>query len=639
MERRDFDQWRGREVARLLSLVETERRYYQEMVATLPVAIAVLSAERTVVSANRAFRQLFALTAEDLNHKPIEQILPADRLIEKIRDLQVNRVPQAEFLEQHQGKLLRIALMPMRSWDDEMEFETLLVASDVSDVRSAPGLAAPALHFATENLPAVLWRADAATLEFKEVTGAPETLLGLAAPQWLKIPGFFANRIHPADRDATLAHYRTAVENAGEASAEFRAITAGGETVWCRETVRLSAPGVLSGVCTAITQRKQMEGQMVAAERTAALRGLSARLAHDINNPLMIVTGYAEEMLHGLPSDDPRRADVEQILAATQRIGGVTAQMLQFTRKHGTAAEKVEVSALLKELAAKIAPATVDASTHVWASANRKQLEEIVLALVAAASQNKTITKTKVRCDSGSLTELVEGGIKPGVYARIIVQDTGQPFPPDRRPSLFESFLVKDPAAVEQSAAAALAWAYGVVREWGGDIGVTSDALRGFTFTVYLPLADAEPAPKDSTAAAQSTAEVKTPPAAPETKRETILVLDDEPGIRALVAKILRREGYVVLEAGSGKEAVTVTLIHGAPIHLLLTDVMLPDRSGREVAEQLHEAVAGLKVLYISGFTDDESVRTGNFPPGSRFLQKPFTLGALVGTVREALDG
>ncbi len=129
-------------------------------------------------------------------------------------------------------------------------------------------------------------------------------------------------------------------------------------------------------------------------------------------------------------------------------------------------------------------------------------------------------------------------------------------------------------------------------------------------------------------------------PSAPkgESVRETILVVDDELGIRALVAKILRRERYLVLEAGSATEAVTVALIHGAPIHLLLTDVMLPDRSGRQVAEQLHEAVRDLKVVYMSGFTDDDSLRTGDFPPGSRFLQKPFTLGTLVGTVREALD-
>ena len=123
-----------------------------------------------------------------------------------------------------------------------------------------------------------------------------------------------------------------------------------------------------------------------------------------------------------------------------------------------------------------------------------------------------------------------------------------------------------------------------------------------------------------------------------EALRETILVVDDEAGIRALIVKILRRERYRVLEAGSATEAVAVAATHGGPIQLLLTDVMLPDRNGRQLATQLLETRPGLKVMYISGFTDDESVRTGAFPPGARFLQKPFTLGALIGTVREALD-
>jgi DNA-binding NtrC family response regulator len=116
-------------------------------------------------------------------------------------------------------------------------------------------------------------------------------------------------------------------------------------------------------------------------------------------------------------------------------------------------------------------------------------------------------------------------------------------------------------------------------------------------------------------------------------------VVDDEPGIRALVAKILRREHYQVVEAGSASEALAAASAHDTPIQLLLTDVMLPDRSGRQVAEQLTSSMPKLKVLYISGFTDDESVRAGEFPPGSQFLQKPFTVGALVGKVREALQG
>jgi two-component system cell cycle sensor histidine kinase/response regulator CckA len=164
-------------------------------------------------------------------------------------------------------------------------------------------------------------------------------------------------------------------------------------------------------------------------------------------------------------------------------------------------------------------------------------------------------------------------------------------------------------------------------------------STRGSTFFVYLPLAAAEPVTSQPLPGVIAEQPAPVPPTSkPEPLRETILVVDDEPGIRAFVAQVLRRERYLVLEAGSATEAVTLASTHGAPIHLLLTDVMLPDRSGRQVAEQLHEALRGLKVVYMSGFTDDDSVRTGDFLPGSRFLQKPFTLGALVAAVREALD-
>ena len=650
MERGDLEQWKGKEVARLLALVETERRYYQEMVAVLPVALVVLAADRSVVSANRAFRQLFGLSAEDLRRKSIERILSANpsaanRLIEKIRGVTVNGIPQPGFLLEMGEKLVRISILPIRNWNDEMEMETLLTVEDVSDVRAGAGaavaVASPQVSFPTESFPAVIWRADAATLRFTEVGGAVESLLGHPAAKWLEPADFFAERIHPEDRAATLAHYRTAVAESREASAEFRAITAAGETIWCRETVRVPGPGLLAGVCSAITQRKQMEWQRVSAERTAALQGLSAQLAHDLNNPLMIVTGYGEEMLHGLNPDDVRRADVEQILGATRRMEAITAQMLQFTRKQAETPHSVDLAAVLSGLRESIARAAGEGVTlamnpagPMWASAHRKQLEGIVLALVSAAREDaQPGAVITVACDRAAITELAEtesaAPFKPGSYARLTVHASGPAMNANKQAGVFESFLTKEQPAT-------LAHAYAVVREWGGDIAFQSEGTRGVTFMVYLPWVDAPPAPAPSMAVAVG--QHPAPAVRPDTRRETILVVDDEPGIRALVAKILRRERYVVLEAGSAEEATTVTLIHGAPIQLLLTDVMLPDRSGRQIAEQLHELTAGIKVIYISGFTDDESVRTGDFPPGSRFLQKPFTLGALVSTVREALD-
>jgi CheY-like chemotaxis protein len=184
-----------------------------------------------------------------------------------------------------------------------------------------------------------------------------------------------------------------------------------------------------------------------------------------------------------------------------------------------------------------------------------------------------------------------------------------------------------------------LARAHAVVRQWGGDIACSSEFHRGTTFTIYLPAAPSDaaaaPAPPQPVTVEAPSPE---PAPAPLPDRETILVVDDEAGIRGLMRKILRRERYVVLEAASAEEALEKAAAHPGRIQLLLTDVMLPGMSGPELARKLYAMDEKLKVLYISGYTADEAVRAGEFPPGARFLAKPFTLGALLSKVRETLD-
>ncbi|MEQ1947598.1 MAG: response regulator [Bryobacteraceae bacterium] len=651
MERSEFEQWKGREVARLLSLVETERRYYQEMVAGLPIALAVLSPDRSVASANRAFRQLFGLSIDDVRKKTIEQVLPSDLLIEKIRDLNVHGLGRTPFLIDANEKSYRVGLVPIRNWSDDMEPETLLVVEDISDLRVAaeprPELQVPGRIPVADldNLPAIIWQANAATLEFSAVGGGAEALLGYTHNHWTQAPSFFANRISPEDREGVLALYRSALERGGEASAEFRAISASGQILWCRETILAPEPGTGNGLCgvlTAISQRKRAEDLRIVAERHAALTHVSGRLAHDLNNPLMIVTGYTEEMQHSFEAGDPRRADMEQIMTATQRISDLTNQLLHFTRSSASPASIIDLpkvlTAIEKRLAlAADAPIAIFRSENVVARANAEQLEQALTALLSANRENRT--RVRIKCDTATVAEAIEGAtLEPGDYARITLDDNGTQLTPAKQATLFESFFNKDPQKTE---GVALAYAYSNIREWGGDIAVECPADSGVRFTIYLPCAG--PAAVAAMDSASSATVEEEPPAelvAMETEvaLASILVVDDEPGIRALVAKILRREKFHVVEAGSVEEALTTLRETKKPADLLVTDVMLADQSGRELAEQASQLVPGIKVLYISGFTDDESVRTGDFPPGSKFLQKPFTLGALVGRVREALE-
>jgi PAS domain S-box-containing protein len=654
MERTDLEQWKAREVARLLALVETERRYYQEMVAMLPVALVVLSADRHVSSANRAFRQTLGMSSNDLRGKTIDQILPSERLIEKIRDAHITGASQTTIPLEHDGRQFTVAIVPIRNWDDESEIETLLMLQEPSGVKAPVPqpivelAAQPIVELAAQpvveplvEIPAIVWEADAATLEFRSVRGDAEPLLGFPVAHWTGTPKFFEERIHPQDRAATLEFYHAAIAGgSGDASAEYRAVAASGGTVWMRETIRVKG-GALTGVMTSIERRKQLEDQLLRAGRTEALHVAASRLAHDLNNPLMIVTGYAEEMKNSLREEDPMRADVDQILTAADRISAITTQLLRFTHRQAHPASPVNVSQLLSQMEESIAQAAgegcaahVNPSEAVWALADQAQLEEIILALISRDREDaRERSHITIGSEIDTLAEHLPGTtLAPGTYARLTIHDDGRGLDGANRDAVFEGFLTKQ---FEKNAGPALARAYAIVREWGGDIAFFSEPFRGSTFLVYLPYCAAPgetPVP-----AAEPVVETPVPEAPVEIVHETILLVEDEAGIRALVRKILRREQYNVLEAGSAQEALAMASSQAAQIDLLITDVMLASASGRALAESIRETRPDLKVLYISGYTDDDAVRSGAIPPGSKFLQKPFTLGALVGKVKEAL--
>lgn len=649
MERQDLEQWKAKEVARLLALVETERRYYQEMVAMLPVALVVLSADRHISSANRAFRHTFGLRSSDLRGRTIEQILPSDRLIEKIREVHQSGAPETGLSLEHEGRPLTVAVVPIRNWDDESEIETLLMVQEAlaavpQVIEKIVEVPAALAEDPLASIPAIVWEADRATLEFRSVRGDVEPLLGFPAAHWTETAKFFEDRIHPEDRAATLKLYRSAT---ADVSAEFRTVTAAGGTLWVRETVR-SHNGSLTGVLTSIEQRRQLEDQLLRAGRAEALQANASKLAHDLNNPLMIVTGYAEEMRSGMREDDPMRGDVDEILAATGRISAITAQLLQYTRRQANPGSSLDVAQALANMEEKIAQAVGEgvaihlSGERVWAVADAAQFEEVILALVSNDREDsRERSHLSIGCGAETIEEQVSGlTLAPGVYTRVAIHDDGRGFEESKRKAAFDTFFSKPG---EKNAGPGLARAYAIVREWGGDIAFFSEPFRGSTFLVYLPYSAApEPVEVVEAPAEPVVPEriIPEPVVVPEPiLRETILLVEDEAGIRALVRKILRRENYNVLEAGSAEEAMAMAATVPGEIDLLVTDVMLPNLSGRDLAEHLRGARPDLKVLYVSGYTDDDAVRTGVIPPGSKFLQKPFTLGALVGKVKESLEG
>jgi len=265
---------------------------------------------------------------------------------------------------------------------------------------------------------------------------------------------------------------------------------------------------------------------------------------------------------------------VSEILAAAERISGLGSQLVDIARKHARTPGPVNVGEAVAR--AKIVGAQVNAGPVLSVLADAEQLAEVIQALASGR------------------TNIAISWSTDGRYARITVHAEGGAV-------TFDPILTK---TVDPAAPITLSRAYAIVREWGGDI-----AFSGSTFTISLPTADS---------------------AAQTPRSETILVVEDEAGIRGLIVKILRREGYQVAEAGSAEEALAA-----APAGLLITDVKLPGMSGPDLARKLHGGNPGLKVLYVSGYTDDPTARSASYPPGAGFLAKPFTLSALVTKVRE----
>jgi signal transduction histidine kinase len=341
-------------------------------------------------------------------------------------------------------------------------------------------------------IPAIVWQADAATLTFRSVVGSAEQLTGYPAAHWIETPEFFSERIHPDDRAATLASYQTAIAQGGDASAEYRGLSTTG-VVWLRETIRVIHP-TITGVIIAIGRRRQLEEQLLRAERTGALRGLTTRVAHDLHNPLTIVTGYGEEVLNTLDSQDPLRGDMEQILAAADRITDLACRLLRFTQPQANPPGVINLPRAIARLERRIAHAAgqgvaveVRATRPILAFADESQFEEVMLALISGAREEAwERTKVTIECDLDTITEQLPGAtLTPGRYARLSIRDDARGTHREQRGRMFESFLAADDS--EWSGGPALARAYAVVREWGGDIAFSSEPFGGSSFLVYLP--------------------------------------------------------------------------------------------------------------------------------------------------------
>ncbi len=424
-----------------------------------------------------------------------------------------------------------------------------------------------------------------------------------------------------------------------------------GELYW--ESASISpirnADGVIThflAVKEDITERKRaeaaqvhLEEQLRQAQRMECVGRLASGVAHDFNNLLTVIRGYCEFVRNSMPVGDPRSGDLEQIRLASERAAGLTRQLLAFSRQQVMAPTVINLNDLvanLHKMLGRLIGEDVTLSTvlqpELWPiTADPGQIEQVIMNLAANARDamptggRLTIETGNVRLDESYAQTHLEAPIGPCVM--LAVTDTGYGMDEATQARIFEPFFTtKEP---DKGTGLGLATVYGIVKQSGGDITVYSEPGQGTIFKIYLPAGEA--APKDAAAP-------QPPPPVRRGGHETILLVEDDKTVRDLVRLTLQAEGYTVLEADSGGEALSLAGRHQGRVDLLMTDVVMPNMNGRELAERLKALYPRIKILFMSGYTNGTMVRHGVLTAEIKFLPKPFTPIALTSKVREVLD-
>jgi PAS domain S-box-containing protein len=392
----------------------------------------------------------------------------------------------------------------------------------------------------------------------------------------------------------------------------------------------------LGGLVLDVSDQRNLEEQLRQAQKMDAVGRLAGGVAHDFNNMLAVINGYSEIVLDQLPPDSPLREAIEEIGKAGARAAGLTRQLLAFSRKQIVAPKVLDlnevvtsVDTLLQRLIGEdITLVSLPAPTPALVRADPAHLEQVIVNLAVNARDAMpqggilTVEVHTVELDLAYAGEHLE--VEPGSYVMLAVSDTGTGMDEATQARIFEPFFTTKEHG--KGTGLGLATVYGIAKQSGGAVWVYSELGRGTTFKVYLPrVTDTKSSADEGTSIV------------PVTGTETILLVEDDPMVREMVQIALQQNGYTVLAANSPEEAVRLCRELGQPIHLLLTDVVMPGKSGRETAEEVAALRPAVKVLFMSGYTDDAIVRHGVLHAETAFIQKPFALADLMRKLREVL--
>ena len=449
--------------------------------------------------------------------------------------------------------------------------------------------------------------------------------------------------VHPDDRELVMEHARRLRNGSLERfDSELRVRRSDGSWAWAHAHISAVRGGIEATFFTVIllediTERKQLEEQLRLSQRLESIGRLAGGVAHDFNNLITVITGHSDLLLASMGNEDRLRQDVEEIRQAADRAASLTRQLLAFSRRQVLQPRVLrpnEVVEGMKGMLERIIGEDVEVSFQLSSGvglvrADPGQIEQVILNLVVNARDampkgGQIRISTHERVFDRAFVQSHPGSSQ-GPHVGVAIADTGHGMTEDVMARIFEPFFTtKEPG---KGTGLGLAMSYGIVKQSGGYILVESEAWRGSTFTIYLPCCeDAEDVPRIEAAPTLTTGS------------ETVLIVEDEAMVRQLARRILERFGYSVLDADGAGAALRLAMGHEGPIHLLLTDVVMPKVGGLELAERLQDLRPETRVLFMSGYTDDAMGRRGLFDPRVPFLQKPFTPDGLGRKVREVLD-
>jgi PAS domain S-box-containing protein len=612
-------------------------------------AIVTINARGIVETINPAVTRIFGYTPEEVVGRNVSMLMPQPYRGE--HDQYIGR-----YLRTGEARIIGIGREVFGLRKDGTRFPIEL---SVSEIRVASGrlftgmirditerrMAEEALHLRDRAIQAV----DQGIIITSP--SLPDNPITYANRGFEKVTGYLQSEIlgrncrflQGRDSDpAQVAKVREAVRQGRDCKVELVNYKKDGSPFWNALSITpiRDESGALThfvGVQMDISGRVKLEEQLRQAQKMEAFGQLAGGVAHDFNNLLTIINGYSEYLLEGMESDSQARGPIEAILDAGERAGGLTTQLLAFSRRSVLEPVVLEPNAVVTDTAKmlqRLIGEDIRLVTSLAPQTGRVKVDPgqlgQVLMNLAVNSRDAMPTGGRLTIETRDvvLEESQVGGrdMAPGEYVIIAVSDTGTGMPPEVKARVFEPFFTtKGPG---KGTGLGLATAYGIIKQSGGHMDAYSEVGVGTTFKIYLPAVPESEKPKAS-------------PALPATIRggsERVLLVEDQPDVRQLALVALQSHGYRVLEATDGEDALRRVETDRPALDLIVTDVVMPGLSGREVAERLARTYPGIKVLYTSGYTDDAVVRHGILQADVAFLRKPYTPLSLARKVREVLD-